>query len=171
MPTGFLIFMWHVCEESVSDGTAVKVGGLDPWLPVEWFPGCVIGTNCSEPHEPYLNLIYSATNATDQKVEWEAVGSQTRVAKALTSGGAIPDCTNVANYPLCTSNGYDRDGGIVTNKAPILNGVLYIEGVFTCRATPTTSAPCLCRVAFREPERRTSGSTRVWSKEPGPRQA
>ena len=52
----------YVAQRTVpkDDGTTATL-----WMPVPWFPGCTpgmntdAGANCSEPHEPYLNLIYT----------------------------------------------------------------------------------------------------------------
>src|SRR5947209_1028921 len=137
------------------DGTALP---SPTWIPVEHYEGCNIvdtvkniipATNpCSEPHEPYLNLIYPRDGGTDAalapdiggnvgsykgslvQIGWENPNSQTRLAKAATDSSmtAVVNCsTNSAN---CTSNGYDDSGPLakIPPQGPILEGVLYVEG-------------------------------------------
>lgn len=102
-----------------------------------WTPGCVPGDNnygsatCSEPHEPYLNFIYPTTPTGTVQVRWEDPAAQTRRRKktTVTPPTALPACTNASTQDECTSNAYDRDGGLV-EIAPILDGVLYAEGEF-----------------------------------------
>ncbi|HEV3484852.1 MAG TPA: hypothetical protein VG106_05560, partial [Vicinamibacterales bacterium] len=115
-----------------------------------WYPGCTVGTNCSEPHEPYLNIIYpedaccAAAGAPNPvTIGWEDPdGLITRRPKsAIDDAGTMPTvdsddiCTVVAQYPFCTSNGYDRDGyadhWAGAQAAPILNGVFYNQGTYT----------------------------------------
>ena len=104
------------------------------YKPVPYTPGCTVGTNCSEPHEPYLNIVYPTqakfgSGPKEVRAEWEDNGAQTRRPKRR-PGGATPDCTSSANWSICTSNGWDRDGGMVDDLSPMLNGVMYIEGDF-----------------------------------------
>ncbi|HEY0142149.1 MAG TPA: pilus assembly PilX N-terminal domain-containing protein [Thermoanaerobaculia bacterium] len=102
-----------------------------------WTPGCIpgdndfAGANCSEPHEPYLNYIYPTTATGSIQVRWELPGSETRRRKTTTVSPptALPACTSTSTQEECTSNAYDRDGGLV-EIAPILDGVLYAEGEF-----------------------------------------
>jgi hypothetical protein len=126
------------------DGNSVTV-----WLPVKWWPGCVpgnngdTGANCSEPHEPFLNLQYptraccSGPTPNPLTVGWENPTNPTRRPKELLPNGAVPNCNQSANYHLCTSNGYDERGALTRNfgntansGAPILDGILYNEGTF-----------------------------------------
>jgi hypothetical protein len=128
------------------------------WMPVEHYEGCnVVDTvaggalpanPCSEPHEPYLNLIYPRDGSTDAalapdiggnvgsykgslvQIGWENPASPTRLAKVATdsSSTAVVNCsTNSSN---CTSNAYDDSGPLtkIPPKGPILEGVLYNEG-------------------------------------------
>ena len=88
-------------------------------------------SDCSEPHEPYLNLIYptdamSSNKLVALKVGWEAPGSQTMRPKKSLSG-TCPDTTTPLN---CTSNGYDVDGAMVSLDV-VLQGILYNEGGFS----------------------------------------
>lgn len=137
-------------------------GTFTSYFPVEWFPGCtpgtngVAGANCSEPQEPFLNLIYPSTAATSSGgpptavvVGWENPTSVTKRSKVKDSSGNPVACAAglvAATAPLtgpdhvdinCTSNAYDRDGSLVQNFRPngnnaaaILDGVLYNEGAF-----------------------------------------
>ncbi|HEX3069853.1 MAG TPA: hypothetical protein VHX14_14890, partial [Thermoanaerobaculia bacterium] len=87
-------------------------------------------TDCSEPHEPYLNLIYpdvamdSNNKPAIVTVGWEDPKRQTYRAK-------LPGVTCSASSTVydCTSNGYDVDGARVDLNV-ILYGVLYNEGQY-----------------------------------------
>jgi hypothetical protein len=98
------------------------------WFPVPYTPGCKPGNNscgtcnCSEPHEPYLNMIYPATANANIVVGWEQTGMETRRAKAK---GIT--CVAASSPDDCTSNGLDVDGAMVPLDV-ILDGVLYNEG-------------------------------------------
>jgi hypothetical protein len=121
------------------DGTTVSVR-----RPIKWDPTCTnIGVDCSEPHEPYLNLQYptraccSGPSPHSLTVGWEASNNQTRRPKELLPNGTVPNCNQAANHHLCTSNGYDERGALTLNfgntanqGAPILDGILYNEGTF-----------------------------------------
>ncbi|HUO84334.1 MAG TPA: hypothetical protein VM534_04390, partial [Thermoanaerobaculia bacterium] len=121
------------------------------WVPVLWYPGCSpgdngeVGANCSEPHEPYLNLKYpadaccsGASNPVPFQVGWYDPAAVVRRVKSLLPDGTLPTlavgdvCTDASQYAYCTSNDYDRDGyydeWTGAGVAPILDGVLYIEG-------------------------------------------
>ncbi len=58
---------------------------ITEWFPVPWYPGCTpgfnnaVGADCSEPHEPFLNLVYTSK-----------VGSNPLIAEACCSGGGAP---------------------------------------------------------------------------------
>lgn len=121
------------------------------YMPKTWNPAtCTVATDggpygantCSDPHEPYLNMIYpeqndpTATsppgNANDGVlVGWEAEGSQTRRPRDLT-GSTVPNCTDASNYDDCTSNKYDKDGALVDIRA-MVHGVLYNEGDYSAQ--------------------------------------
>jgi hypothetical protein len=111
--------------------------------------GCTIGTDCSEPHEPYLNIIYPDPNGSPAKyalksgndpepltVRWQDPGTQQRLAKKETSTGVLFDCTTGTPTVLdCTSNSYDERGpltilGSQTSDGPVLEGVIYNEGSY-----------------------------------------
>ena len=120
--------------------------------PANWDGTQAAGNYCSEPHEPYLNLIYpQATGAVAPlanalaspntpapvKVGWEAPGSQTYIPKKLIDNSPFPPGTPVScaqngpNDPAnCTSNNYDVDGALVGDLNLILYGILYDEGQY-----------------------------------------
>jgi hypothetical protein len=123
------------------------------WFPKPWFPGCIPGNNydalanCSEPHEPYLNLRYpqrSSGNVAEaccgaggrpRRVwpGWEDPTAVTKLPVRKTSAGNPVAC-GAGFDPACTSNGFDRDGPLTedfgANSSPIVDGVLYNEGDF-----------------------------------------
>jgi hypothetical protein len=150
------IFDWHVAQKTVTRaGTDNVPQDITTYFIVPYFDGCTppdleAGTtgNCSEPHEPYLNLIYPNTTGnnvaaccagggqpTPLRVAWEAPGSQSRRPIRFQSDGTTPvPCTQTSSTYDCTSNGYDVDGPLIkleTNKGPILHGVLYNEGKYS----------------------------------------
>ncbi|MDP9360153.1 MAG: hypothetical protein M3P29_01745, partial [Acidobacteriota bacterium] len=87
-------------------------------------------TDCSEPHEPYMNLIFpgqamvSNNNPSKVTAGWEAPTQQTYRAKAKSI-----TCSATSSVNDCTSNGYDLDGAMVPLDV-ILYGVLYNEGQY-----------------------------------------
>ncbi|HEY5610264.1 MAG TPA: hypothetical protein VIL97_03585, partial [Thermoanaerobaculia bacterium] len=102
-------------------------------LPKAWFVGCTIGTDCSEPHEPYLNIKYqdfakSGGGAEPMQMGWYTAAGEVLMPKDLSGAGVPADCD--ATPTDCTSNKYDRDGALVDDLQPILDGVFYIEGDF-----------------------------------------
>jgi hypothetical protein len=82
---------------------------------------------CSEPHEPYLNMIYPTAKDGAVTVGWEPYAAQTRRPRDL-NGTTVPTCA--ATPERCTSNGFDRDGALV-NLPVILSGVMYNEGTYS----------------------------------------
>jgi hypothetical protein len=118
------------------------------WFPVPYKPGCFPGDNacvpcnCSEPHEPYLNLKYRGDKTLPVTVGWfdptsaitaiaPAIGQ--RVPKKTTNSlrtGTPVTCSAASTQAECTSNAYDRDGGLVILE-PATDGVLYVEGNWT----------------------------------------
>lgn len=136
-----------------SDATANNKAGTLPadarWFIVPYYPGCNPGVNCSEPHEPYLNLVYPSTPTGNTIASWYSPAAATaNLADAktavttrrpkITVGGTPVTCVRestvaVANYKTdreqCTSNGWDEDGGLVPLENAF-NGVFYTEGTF-----------------------------------------
>jgi hypothetical protein len=79
-------------------------------------------TDCSEPHEPYLNLLYTNNATNSITVGWQQNGSQTFLKKAP---GVT--CTSASLQTDCTSNAYDLDGAQADIDV-ILDGIFYNEG-------------------------------------------
>ena len=79
-------------------------------------------TDCSEPHEPYMNLIYPDKSTDSVTTGWEPNGTQTfrPKVKGITCGSAPAQID-------CTSNAFDLDGATVPIDV-ILYGILYNEG-------------------------------------------
>jgi hypothetical protein len=117
--------------KSVAQATADPAYGAPCTAPAATYDGTSpAATDCSEPSEPYLNLIYPATATANCVVGWEASdGTQTYRPKVLDGTGAPITCTGAtATDPAqCTSNRFDLDGGVVEITV-ILDGVLYNEG-------------------------------------------
>ena len=123
----------------------------DSWTIVPYTPGCNPGVNCSEPAEPYLNLVYPTAVTGAPLVDWYNPGQltanlggntgvQTRrpkktdaagnpVTGVLENGSFATPALLQADRAACTSNAYDRDGGLVS-LSNILDGVFYTEGDF-----------------------------------------
>lgn len=129
----------------VAPRTVTRPGESTPvtlWLPVPFYNGCTSfgqSGDCSEPHEPFLNLIYPATaccagggDPNPIRIGWEDPALQTRRPKKRVSPTILPDCTVSSQYEFCTSNEYDRDGYLdnwtAAQDAPVLDGVFYNEG-------------------------------------------
>jgi hypothetical protein len=130
----------------------LKQGGSSTfWVPVEWYPGCHPGDNvtldalnggtpdplgCSEPHEPYMNFQWTASSGITSKgsnivTGWYAPGSEVRLAKVTTGTTPSPvTCTSSSTQANCSGNGYDRDGPLVHDISPVLEGIFYIQGDF-----------------------------------------
>jgi hypothetical protein len=87
---------------------------------------------CSEPHEPYLNLVYPDLPADNNGapyrvvVGWEPPNNQTMRNKQVDSQGNPIACAP-PDPDKCTTNGYDLDGALVPLPV-ILDGILYQEG-------------------------------------------
>lgn len=136
------VFDYVVAERTAPrpDGS----GNVKFYYVVPWKGGCNPGVDCSEPHEPYLNLEHTteviggvtvADNAAIN-VQWRAGRGLTlpKLTSDKTSAGSPVSCnTPPADEKTlqaqCTSNAYDKDGPLV-QLDPGLNGVLYVEGMF-----------------------------------------
>ena len=114
------------------------------WFPVPYTPGCFPGNNidcptcnCSEPHEPYLNIRYNG-NPMTMTFGWfdpSTAVTTRRLPKKTTNGqrtGTPVTCTDASAPTDCTSNAYDLDGCLV-NLPPSTDGVLYTEGQFSSK--------------------------------------
>jgi hypothetical protein len=107
---------------------------------VPYTPGCLPGDNscaacnCSEPHEPYLNIKYSGATLGLSAGWFDPATAVTtmRQPKKTTNGqrtGTPITCTATSPQTDCTSNAYDLDGGLV-GLSPVTDGVFYMEGSF-----------------------------------------
>lgn len=124
--------------ENPADGTLYT-----GWFPQAYYPGCFPGgnscvtCNCSEPHEPYLNIKYSTT-PLDITSGWfdpsTAVATMRRPKKTTdgTRTGTPVSCAAATSIDDCTSNAYDLDGGLVSLE-PATDGVFYVEGGFSSK--------------------------------------
>lgn len=114
------------------------------FFPVPYRPGCRPGDNacggcdCSEPHEPYLNLQYNG-NTLNITAGWfnptTTPVATMRRPKKTTNGertGMPVNCAATSSTDDCTSNGYDLDGALVQID-PATDGILYVEGDFTSK--------------------------------------
>lgn len=99
-------------------------------------PGTNAATDCSEPHEPYLNIIYPTTTGGTVTIGWEASASQTYRPKKLDNTGNPVSCSGTPSPALCTSNAFDLDGGIAPLDT-ILQGILYNEGNYDSQGNAT----------------------------------
>jgi len=136
------VFDWHVelnsTQLALPDGGSIPVNTV--WILVPWYPGCTVPDlsdmsapvkgNCSEPHEPYINMIYpNQANAHDGvTLGWHDPDDVTnRKPRKRLSKNVTEVCKSSTPLRDCTSNGYDIDGALVT-IAPLLHGALYNEG-------------------------------------------
>lgn len=127
--------VWKSPSEAIADY------GVACTQPASTYDGTnAAATDCSEPHEPYLNLIYPSTamdannNPSPVMIGWENPASQTYLPKVLDpTAAAIPGtpipCPAAPDWTLCTSNSYDVDGPLV-DLGIILYGILYNEGQY-----------------------------------------
>jgi hypothetical protein len=136
------------------------------YVPVEYYEGCNIydsdsggavpANPCSEPHEPYLNLIYpkdsityaslapdigggiQAYKGSKVQIGWETPKNETQLAKKATDSSmtALVNCSSDPSD--CTSNRHDDSGPLthLYKEGPMLEGVLYVEGDFDATGQP-----------------------------------
>lgn len=121
------------------------------WFPVPYTPGCKPGNNtcgscnCSEPHEPYLNIKYDGTSLTGLTIGWwdpsTPVGTRRLPKRTINPVTGVPPggrtdtpvtCTATSAQIDCTSNAYDLDGSLVP-LAPATDGVFFVEGQFNSK--------------------------------------
>lgn len=121
----YVVKTWHANGEADPDGAGNCVAP-----PANW-NGSQTGSNfCSEPHEPYFNLIYPNARTGGLTVRWDANNAQSQRAKkdGVACGGGA---TNPAQIPdQCTSNAYDEFGGAVDIPAG-LDGLMYNQGTYS----------------------------------------
>jgi hypothetical protein len=115
-------------------------GTYTGFFPIPYRPGCrpgnnvdLPGCNCSEPHEPYLNIRYngSTSGITFGWFDPATAVSTMRLPKKTTGGrtDAPVTCTASSSQTDCTSNAYDLDGALA-DLTPVTDGVFYVEGNF-----------------------------------------
>jgi hypothetical protein len=124
----YVVKTWKSNEQATRDYGAPCQAPPANWDGTSTAPGNI----CSEPHEPYLNLIFpdkAANNNGDPYnvvVGWEAPNQQTTRPKTVDNQGNVVAC-NPPDADKCISNGYDIDGAVVPLDV-ILYGILYDEG-------------------------------------------
>ncbi|PYQ52231.1 MAG: hypothetical protein DMF59_05275 [Acidobacteria bacterium] len=137
------VFDVFVAPRTVHDpaDTANPNSSYTGYFPVAYTPGCKPGDNscagcdCSEPHEPYLNIKYTSNTLGIQFGWFDPASTPTatmRKPKKTTDGtrtGTPVTCMSNSPPTDCTSNAYDLDGGLVS-LPPATDGVLYVEGQF-----------------------------------------
>jgi hypothetical protein len=135
------------------------------WFIIPYFPTCVQpGSDCSEPHEPYLNFIYpDPSNPGDPlTVRWHSESPSGKVSitdfrKPKVMNGASPiTCTTTSTPDDCTGNQYDRDGALI-QLSPMLNGVFYNEGTFSSPGNADYFGSILIQGAVSD-----TGTPNVW---------
>jgi len=106
-----------------SSAQAIADYGAPCTVPSASYDGTNPGPNdCSEPHEPYLNLLYTNDATSSVTVGWQSNAGQTFLKK---STGVT--CTSASSQADCTSNAYDLDGA-QADVSVILDGIFYNEG-------------------------------------------
>ena len=66
----YIVKTWKSNAQALADyGAACTVPGTNP------------ASDCSEPHEPYLNMIYPTSASANVVVGWEQTGMETRRPK------------------------------------------------------------------------------------------
>jgi hypothetical protein len=156
------VFDWHVAlnTKELKRPNGGTIAANTVWLPVPWFPDCTIpdlsdmenkvaGT-CSEPHEPYVNMIYPNTGDAKDGVTigWHDPDDEDfRKPKTRLGVNDPVVCDDDTSLRDCTSNGYDVDGALVT-LAPILYGALYNEGGYAGSGNATYYGAVLMRGNF-----------------------
>jgi hypothetical protein len=134
------------------------------YLPVPFYEGCNVTDNahsagvtnpCSEPHEPFLNIIYPdpsnpkgpATFGWYDPNITDAQAPTYRKPKTAIGTNSPIVCKHDTSADDCTSNGYDNTGALVS-IAPILYGALYNEGGYSGSGNATYYGSLLMRGSF-----------------------
>ncbi len=114
-------------------------GGVPCTVPPANYDGTNgLASDCSEPQEPFLNLIYPNSNNGSLTIGWEDPHSVANRPKLRLNGASRPysgsppaatPCPDASNPLNCTSNLYDADGAMVDLDV-VLYGVLYNEGQY-----------------------------------------
>ena len=137
----------------VTPGTdTADIAADTEWLIVPYDATCGIagvGTTCSEPHEPFLNLLYPSPYAlgggndpVPVRVRWQDPSTQQRLPKRVDSAGTPITCTSTSPRADCTSNAYDKRGPVVilgsqASDGPVLEGVIFNEGNYDAGGNAT----------------------------------
>ncbi|MFP5246763.1 MAG: hypothetical protein ACLGH0_08720, partial [Thermoanaerobaculia bacterium] len=137
-----------------STGTVVT-----QWVPLPYFPNCNPGNNvtlptcnCSEPHEPYLNIHYTGKGVGDKNSEpggikayWDDPTAASSVYSKKTNddlpSGTPVVCSSTAvatatGQEQCATNAYDAKGALAhltgggSNAAIGVTGLVYNEGKY-----------------------------------------
>jgi len=179
-PTNALNGVWDYQDLPWSNNAAAKNGKFDVFVaahtvvresdlalmppgppitvygPVSYFEGCVpgdnntVGSNCSEPHEPYINFLYPDVGTLGSGTPADVVAGWENPTPANPFGGedlprrpkkftdltetTLVTCTATTAESDCTSNAYDDKGALVeldAGNGPVLDGVLYNEGDYS----------------------------------------
>jgi hypothetical protein len=123
------VYIPHTWHSNGYDG-ADCVMLPDDWNGTGWDETTDSPHYCSEPHEPYLNLIYPTVKTGSFQVMWQANDAQSQRKKTDATGTCAEDGgeVDVATIPdECTSNAWDEDGALVGIPA-FLDGLMYVEG-------------------------------------------
>jgi predicted double-glycine peptidase len=117
--------VWKSVNEAIRDYGAACTA------PLAGYNGTARSSDCSLPHEPYLNIIFpdsssGSASTTPVQVGWESGYGTHQPTQTDTNNNIIP-CPSSWTPDKCTSNGYDVDGGVV-QLTVTLDGVLYNEG-------------------------------------------
>ncbi len=171
----------HKFDVCVAPHTVTPPGGgaaYTGWFVLPYYPGCKPGNNiqmpnceCSEPHEPYLNVIYDGSSlatctapntCAPLNVGWEDPSSEHHIAKTTADGSPYTSPVDCSSYTValadnCTSNGYEKRGGLV-QLSPAVNGVLYAEGQLGSTGNAVYYGAVLVGPAGID----TAGTPKVW---------
>ncbi len=119
--------VWHADAEPDLGAVATA----DCVVPPTDYDGTPSATNyCSEPHEPYFNMVYPTVRTGSVLVGWQAGNAQTQIHKAgsiTCPGVGVVNETQIPDQ--CTSNAHDEYGAAVTIPASI-DGLVYNEGSY-----------------------------------------
>src|SRR5207244_1959060 len=106
----------YVVRTWKSNAQATADYGFNCDVPATGYDGTNAGIHdCSEPHEPYLNMIYPDQAANNNGapynvvVGWEPPGQQTYRPKTVDTQGNVVPCVP-PDHDKCISNDYDVDG-------------------------------------------------------------
>lgn len=169
---------FDVWVDDISKGGTAKDPNGNPlpnptYAPVPYYVGCTVpdlvsatpvippaGKGCSEPHEPYLNLVYpvlddyKAGKDPTIQVHWypndadDTEAAKYRRPKKKTGKNTTVTCNAKSKNTECTSNAYDVDGALV-RLDPLLWGALYNEGEYDSQGNARYYGSLLFAGAFK----------------------